>query len=260
MSGESSGSLRSRTPNRRRDDCEPRSLDELRALEARLESAREEERSRIAREIHDELGQALTAIKMDLAWMSKQLRRGQGSVKERAQTALLHIDATIQVVRRIASELYPRLLDDMGFAEATRWLAKDFQARTGIRCMFGSGSASVRLEKHAAAALFRIVQESLNIVALHADATRVEIRFGKSGNSWSLEVTDNSSGLREREKCNSNSLGFAGMRERALALGGKMTVRSRRGGGTSVCVNLPYRGRKPRSSGGRATERSSLRR
>jgi signal transduction histidine kinase len=153
------------------------SRDQLRALAARLQSVREEERSSIAREIHDELGQACTAIKMDLALIGRKTTKRQVQLRAKVDSASQLVDNTIATLRRIASELRPRTLDDLGLSAALEWQAEEFESRTGIHCRVTLPQKPLALDSERSTAIFRIFQESLTNVARHAQATRVEARL-----------------------------------------------------------------------------------
>ena len=213
----------------------------LRALTIHLQSVREKEQARIAREIHDELGQALTGLKMDLTWLMNRLPT-QKLLANKAKSMSKLIDSTIQSVRRIASGLRPDALDAVGLAAAINWQALDFQKRSGVRC-----SIQLPPEGHPepdperATAVFRIFQEVLTNVARHSNATRVEIVLGMDTDVLSLEVRDNGRGITAQEIEHSRSLGLLGMRERALQFNGNVEIDGTPGRGTRVRVAIPFR-------------------
>jgi len=211
----------------------------LRALAARLHSAREEERTRVAREIHDELGQALTAIKLEFTSLLHDLPEDQGIAAPRSQSILRLLDQTIQSVRRIATGLRPGILDDMGLVAALEWAAEDFQTRTGTRCRVDLPDVNIALDPERATALFRIFQETLTNVARHANATQVDVRLGKENGNLILEISDNGKGISDEELTAKTSLGILGMRERVLLLGGTLTISGTPGKGTTVSVLIP---------------------
>jgi PAS domain S-box-containing protein len=214
--------------------------EQLRALAAHAESVREDERVRIAREIHDELGQALTCMSMDLAFLEKLLPKGQGSEQATARmTALTEmIRETVKTVRRISSELRPSILDDLGLAAGLEWLGRDFEARTGLTCKI-SVPSSLELPPQKGIAIFRMCQEALTNVARHAKATQVSIDLVEGDGQLTLEVHDNGRGINEQELQSHKSFGLLGMRERAVLLGGTATITGRPGKGTSVLVQVP---------------------
>ena len=215
------------------------SRNKLRALAGRLQRVREEERTRVAREIHDELGQALTAVKLDLSSLTRELKAGQ---RERAKAVLKSVDETIQSVRRISTELRPAILDAAGLVAAVEWAAEEFEARSGTQCRFELPSGDVVIDPECATALFRIFQETLTNVARHADATRVQVRLAQGDNATVLDVRDNGKGVSEEQLSAGSSLGVLGMRERARLLGGELSISGEAGKGTTVTVRIP-RGR-----------------
>ena len=219
------------------------SLEQLRALAAHLQSVREEERTRIAREIHDELGQILTGLKIDLSWLDAELAAGDLTTprlpREKVKSMSNLIDTTIQVVRKIATELRPGILDDLGLAAALEWQAQEFQTRTGIRCEFTSTLEEIDLDAGRSTAVFRIFQETLTNVARHAHATGVRISVKEQGSQLLLEVRDDGRGITDHELANPRSLGLLGMRERALLFGGEVKIGGVLGNGTTVTVSVP---------------------
>ncbi len=226
---------------------------QLRAFAGRLQAVREEERTRIAREIHDELGGALTSLKIDFSL----LKRTAAKVRDTILRDSLHdgmgdmtnlIDATMRTVRRIATELRPGILDDLGLVAALEWQLSDFQKRTGIACEFLSSSEHIDLEEKDATALFRIVQETLTNVARYSGANTVHVNLHATADAFRLVVEDNGKGIREEEIRNPKSLGLLGVRERAILFGGRVTVTGRPDRGTTVTVEGPLAG-KGRGSG-----------
>jgi len=215
------------------------SLDQLRALAARLQSVREEERTSIAREIHDELGQACTAIKMDLALISRKATKKQTRLLAKVDSATQLVNGMIATLRRIASELRPRTLDDLGLAAALEGQAQEFEARTGVRCRITLPPESVVLDPERSTAIFRIFQESLTNVARHARATGVEARLEREVNQVVLQVRDNGAGFDMGEVKSRKSLGLVGMHERALLLNGELKVESVPGTGTTLTLRIP---------------------
>lgn len=211
---------------------------ELRALAVRLQQVREEERTSIAREIHDELGQALTGLKLDVAWMSNRLPRGQ-SLSEHCQSVIRRIDGTLGAVRRIATELRPSVLDQLGLAATVEWQAQEFAARTGVKVSLEMSSEDIAVPDYLASAAFRILQEALTNVARHAAARRVNIRLRRTPGLLQLEVVDDGIGISAARLQGTASLGLVGMRERALACGGELVVAGRPGGGTEVLLRAP---------------------
>lgn len=218
------------------------SREQLRRLSAHLQSAREEERTRIAREIHDELGQALTGLKMDLSWLDKKLKGSENDktgIISKLESMGNLVDGTIKTVRKISSELRPGVLDYLGLAAAIEWQAQDFQNRTGIVCSIDSGAADFDLDQNSSTAVFRIFQETLTNVARHSKATQVNIKMDIEEENFVLEISDNGRGITESEIYNNKSLGLLGMRERANLIGGDFHIKGT-STGTVVSVIIPY--------------------
>jgi PAS domain S-box-containing protein len=227
------------TERKRAEEERQRSLVQLRALAGQLQNTREEERKRVAREIHDQLGQALTAIKMDLSSWLRELPAGKNQPTKRTASILKLVDESIQTVRRISTELRPGILDDLGLVAALEWAGEDFQARTGTTCRLDLPVDDIAVNPEPATAIFRIFQETLTNVARHADATAVEVRLSKEDSDLTLEVHDNGKGIPEDKLSNGESLGILGMRERTLLLGGELTISGPPGNGTTVRVRIP---------------------
>jgi signal transduction histidine kinase len=212
---------------------------QLRQLAARLQSIREEERSRIAREVHDVLGQALTGIKMDTRWLLGRLPQSDAKLVARAKSMCELIDSTIQTVRRIATDLRPGILDNLGLVAAVEWQASEFQTRTGINCRVNTTLRDVSIGGDSATAVFRIFQETLTNVARHARATAVSVDLGEQEGRMVLQVADNGRGIDLGEVTQSISVGLLGMRERAAILGGDLVVSGAPGQGTTVVLSIP---------------------
>src|SRR5260370_6388106 len=210
--------------------------EQLRALFGRLQSAREEESIRIARQVHDELGSALTSLKWDLEALSKA--RGP-ELKAKISTMLDLTDSTINIVRRIASELRPSVLDVLGLTEALGWQARQFEGRTGIVVHYDSTSADVHLNQEQSTAAFRIFQEALTNILRHAQAARVDVTIVDEGGAFVLTIKDDGRGIKEEEKSAQSSIGLLGMRERAHLLGGIIDITGVDGEGTTVTLRLP---------------------
>jgi signal transduction histidine kinase len=213
---------------------------ELRALTTRLELVREEERTRIAREVHDELGGALTGLKMDLTRLRRQAEAQDiAAVLNQAQVMLKLLDSTVKTVRRIATDLRPGVLDDFGLVAAIEWQLQDFQTRAGIECTFTTTLEDLPLPPEAATAVFRIFQETLTNVARHAQATRVTVDLKLDGDQVLLSVEDNGRGIAPDDVFGNKSLGLVGMRERVHLLAGQLEISGAPGQGTSVWVRMP---------------------
>jgi two-component system sensor histidine kinase UhpB len=218
---------------------------QLRALSARLESLREQERTRISREIHDELGQMLTGLKMDLRWIEKRLAaNGQPAlqpVAEKIAGAIHLTDDTIVTVQRIASELRPGALDNLGLAAALKHEAQQWEQRTGVRCVLHLPEQQLELSRDSATAIFRIFQETLTNVARHAQATEAVVELRSQDNNVILEVSDNGKGISTDALRDQHSLGLLGMKERARLLGGEIIFAPGRERGTVVTLRLPMK-------------------
>jgi len=214
---------------------------DLRALASHLQDIREEERAAMAREVHDELGQQLTGLKMDLAIISKRLPAADTEwllTKTQATTALL--DTTIRTVRKIATELRPSILDDLGLVAAIDWQAQEFMKRSGINTVFHSELTTLDLAPSASIGLFRICQESLTNIARHAGARNVSITLGKNDNWLELSISDDGRGIdAQKQHSNGKTLGLLGMKERALMMGGALAIDSSPGKGLRLSVTLP---------------------
>lgn len=231
------------TARKQAEEALRQSGEQLRALSVRLQSLREAERTHIAREIHDELGQMLTGLKMDLHWAESRLEEMKdprlNPILEKLIAATEVADATITTVQRIASELRPSVLDRLGLMMALRHEIDQFQQRTGIACQLNAPEEEPGLAPDVATAFYRILQETLTNVARHAAASAVQVDFS-SGEGWFiLEVQDNGIGIGEAALANPQSLGLLGMRERAHLLGGEVSFRPQAKGGTLVVVRLP---------------------
>jgi PAS domain S-box-containing protein len=234
------GTAQDVTERRRAEEQLEKFNEQLRALSVRLQTVREEESIRIAREIHDELGGALTGLKMDLSWIGKRLsEQSREVVQQKLHSALELIDDTVDKVRNISTELRPSVLDDLGLAAAIEWQAREFQKRTEIECRVVSLQEDVSLSPEKSTALFRIFQEILTNVIRHAGASHVEVRMMEQCGSLILKVSDDGRGIKESEIVEAKSLGLLGMRERALVFGGRVEVAGAEGHGTTVTVSLP---------------------
>ncbi|BFU94810.1 MAG: putative Histidine kinase [Nitrospira sp.] len=232
------------TERKRAEEALVDSRNQLEALAVRLQSVREEERTRIALEVHDVLGQALTVLKMDLCWIGKRLGDATTqarfeSLHARVNSALGLIDSTLQSVREIATELRPGVLDQLGLAAAVEWQARTFQERTGIACDTLIRPHRILLSAEQSTALFRIFQEVLTNVARHAQATTVRIRLEESDDHVSLQVTDDGRGIPEGALTGPHAFGMLGMQLRAQQQGGKLTILGKPGAGTTVTVRIP---------------------
>ena len=222
------------------------SREHLRQLAAHVESAREQERIRISREIHDELGQVLTVLKMDLEAVQARYRasvpRPLKDIMRRITAMVTNLDVTIGTVRRIASELRPGVLDHLGIAAAIEWQVQQFGAHTGIRCHADGLREDLPLNEHQSTAVFRIFQEILTNIGRHAAATAVTVEVALDTAKLTLRVSDNGKGFDKLRLSDPKALGLLGMRERALLLGGAIDIQSRPGAGTTVTLEIPLAG------------------
>ena len=221
----------------------PARLRALREVEARYPSAREEEASRIAREIHDELGAALTGLRWDLEWLEAQLDRAEPptapGLREKVARLVRLADSTILTVRRISSDLRPAVLDDLGLVEALEWQTDQLRERSGMGVVFRADVAHARLPRAVEAALFRIYQEAVTNILRHSRATRVEITLVERDGDLILEVYDDGRGIEPGVRTGAGSLGLLGMQERAGQLGGGVTIETPVPGGTRVTARVP---------------------
>lgn len=215
------------------------SRDQLRNLSAHLQSIREEERANIAREIHDELGQALTALKMDLNWLNKKIPPEQEILLQKVDSMSRLIDLTIQNIRRLSTELRPGLLDDLGLTAAIEWYCEEFQKRTGIQCHLRLGRENISLDQELAIAVFRIFQETLTNVARHSQATDVEAILTIQDHLLEMEIRDNGVGIPEEKINDPKSFGLIGVRERVYPWGGNVEFKGFANIGTLVSIVIP---------------------
>jgi hypothetical protein len=234
------GFARDITDRRRLQEDQRRSREQLRALAAHVESVREQERVRIAREIHDELGQSLTCMGMDLAFLDKHIDPEDREVAARVAALVELVKDTIRCVRRISSELRPSILDDLGLGAAIEWLAHDFETRTHITCKV-EVPEDLSLPFDRATPLFRICQEALTNVTRHASATQVDIRLTCTDTRINLAIHDNGRGITDEEIQRHGSLGLLGMKERVSILGGTLDVVGKPGEGTTLAVQIPVK-------------------
>ena len=232
----------SRRP-RRRGRPRSRRKDGRRSLSLRLELAREEERARVARELHDELGQVLTSLKLEFMWLVDEL--GKSDLKpglqfvNKLQALVGLIEVSIQSVRQISTDLRPAVLDHLGLPEAIQWEATKFEARTGIRCRLSSEVTHELADRTRALALFRIFQEALTNIVRHAHAGAVRITLRERGKLLTLVVRDNGRGITKADVSRMESIGLLGMNERARLLGGRITIAGVQGRGTTITVQVP---------------------
>ncbi len=214
-----------------------RSRAQLAELSAHVETVKEKERTHIAREIHDDVGGNLTAIKMALALLTRRLP-ADVVLAEKAGYVDSLVDRTIEAVHRIAGDLRPSVLD-FGLLAAIDWQAKEFEKQVGMPCTFTSNKKEIELSPDQATALFRIVQEALTNISKHAHATRVMVRLVRTNRNVRLEISDNGRGIAAKDRLKPQSFGIRGMVERALALGGNLTINAVPEGGTMVSIKMP---------------------
>ncbi|MBI5277170.1 MAG: PAS domain-containing sensor histidine kinase [Burkholderiales bacterium] len=215
-----------------------RAQQELAAFAAEASGVREQEKSRIARELHDELAQTLTAIKMDTLWLKDNLSADPQAFDEKVAEMLAMLDQAVASTRRIAADLRPLVLDDLGLMPAIEWLVQTFTQRTGIVCEL-EADEDLELREPYATAVFRMIQESLANVGKHAKASRVDVRVDRRGDDLVLSVQDDGIGFRLDDPRKPQSLGLVGLRERALLLRGEVQVASQPGMGTRIEARIP---------------------
>jgi PAS domain S-box-containing protein len=247
--------LRDITERKRAQDQLEVSYRELRELSAAMNEVREAERLRIARELHDELAQWLTAIKMDVSWIASRLSTDQPRILERTERMRGLVDTTVAAVRRIASDLRPVMLDDLGIVAAIEHLLHDLSQRTGIVVSLDADERGADIGEPLASSLYRIVQEALTNVARHAEASEVRVGIRVDGDDLVLIVIDNGKGIDLEAAARSKSYGIMGIRERAGTLGGKALISRLDSGGTRIEIVVPlarYRERKASNDPGSA--------
>lgn len=233
--------LRDITRRKQAEDALKASQRELRELSARVLEAREEEKAHIARELHDELGQLLTALKMDLGWLRERLPADPELAARAAEMGAL-LDRTVGSTRRISADLRPLMLDDLGLADAAAWLVEDFGRRSGIACRIDAAHDLPEVSKAVATAVYRAVQESLTNIARHAGAKNAWVVLGALDGALHVEVEDDGRGIAPEDLAKARSLGLKGMRERIAFLGGELDVARAPRGGTRLRLRVPLRG------------------
>lgn len=216
--------------------------DRLRKLSAHLQSVREEERTHIAREIHDELGNQLTGLKLDLSRLRfeiGELDESNNDLIQKTDGMIAKVVSTITAVRKISTDLRPSTLDDLGLIATIEWQAQQFEQRTGIKCDLKLKKLSANLSKDANTTVFRIFQESLTNVMRHAQATKVMVKLYETDDTLVMQMTDNGIGISDKRKFNPSSLGLLGMTERAAMLDGSFNIENESGNGTTVTLSIP---------------------
>ena len=217
-----------------------RSKEELQELSVASHIAREQEKNRVARELHDELGQALTMLQMDVAWCKAKADGGEPEFAARLDRMQALLKSTVAATRRIAADLRPLLLDDLGIVPAVEWLAENFTQRTGVPCRLTIGDPDLELDSVRATAVFRIVQESLTNIAKHAGAADAEVSIVEEGGELVIRVSDDGRGFTPQDPRKPASFGLVGVRERAALLRGEASITSGIGEGTTIEVRLPF--------------------
>jgi len=232
--------IEQRQAERRQAELELKRSQELfRSLSTHLQEVREEERTRIARKIHDDMGQSLTALKIDISWLTKRLASDRKSMHAKLKSMTALIDETIETVHNVSEDLRPGILDDFGLSAAIEWQAEEFQKRTGIECKICLPENEFDLNRELSTNLFRIVQESLTNVIRHANATKVEIVLSDDDGKLLLEIVDNGKGITAEAVTDAKSFGLIGIKERVHSLGGELVVAGNPNAGTRLTVKLP---------------------
>jgi PAS domain S-box-containing protein len=231
--------LRDVTGRVRAEEALRKSREELRELALVSDSVREQEKSRIARELHDELGQALTALKMDVTWLRGHVPAGDEPLSGKLDDIEALLDGTVAATRRISADLRPLVLDDLGLGPAVEWLVQKFTERNGIPCELELGAPDLELRDPHASAVFRILQESLTNAARHARASRVEVSINVDREAVELSVRDDGRGFSPDDPRKPGSYGLMGLRERAYLLGGEVSIASEPSRGTTIAVRIP---------------------
>jgi PAS domain S-box-containing protein len=215
------------------------SKDDLQRLSAAADIAREQEKNRIARELHDELGQSLTMLQMDVAWCREKMLTAEAQLAQRLDRMATLLGVTVAATRRIAADLRPLLLDDLGLIPAVEWLVENFIQRTGIPCELAISNPGMRVPEAHSTAVFRVVQEALTNIAKHAEARHVEVALDLVSTAITVSIRDDGRGFDRDDPPRAGSFGLIGLRERAYLLGGEASIASARGKGTVIEVVLP---------------------
>ncbi len=219
-----------------------KSHEQLRSLSAHLQAVREGERTSIAREIHDDLGQTMTALKMDFSLLNRLIPKEEKVLLRKTESMSKLVDVILRDTKRISTELRPGLLDDLGLIAAIEWQAEEFQNRTQIKCELTLGPEDIVLDRECSTAIFRIFQETLTNIARHANATKASINLTEKGGKLTLKVGDNGRGITEEQIYDSKSFGLIGIRERVAFLGGKVKIKGVPDKGTTITVSIPFGG------------------
>jgi PAS domain S-box-containing protein len=212
----------------------------LRELATHLQSIREEERTMISQEIHDELGQVLTALKIQVSLLANKLNKNQGPLKQKINSLADMIDSSVESVQKISSKLRPGILDELGLIAAIEWQTEEFEKLTNIKCSLVLPKDEVKLERDKTTAIFRIFQEALTNIARHSEATKVAVSLLNHQSNIFLEIQDNGRGITQEQIKDFKSLGIHGMVERAMVFGGQVSIEGFTGSGTIVKVEIPF--------------------
>jgi PAS domain S-box-containing protein len=229
------------TDRKQADEQLRTSREELRDLSLHLESVREEERTKLAREMHDELGSLLTSLKIDLSRLAKRTLREQDLLQANIKSMYELVDEAIQTVKRISTELRPGVLDDLGLSAAIEWQAQELERRTEIKIEFTSSPKDIVPDRDRSTAIFRICQEALTNVIRHADATKVKVTLKEGKGRIILRISDNGRGIEQKHLSDPKAFGLIGMRERAMSWGGEVKISGTHGKGTVVAVSIPLK-------------------
>ena len=232
--------LRDITRRKQAEDDLRRQQQELRELSARVLEAREDEKAHIARELHDELGQLLTALKMDLGWL-RERTPAEAEIQSRMKEMGELLDRTVSSTRRISADLRPLMLDDLGLADAAQWLVEDFSRRSGVKCEIRvpQGTGFADLSRAVSTAVYRAVQESLTNIGRHAGARNAWVMLALEDGELQVEVEDDGRGIAPEDLAKARSLGLRGMRERVAYLGGGLEIMRAPRGGTRLRLRMP---------------------
>ena len=236
------GTAQDITERKKAEETLQQSYEEIKRLTTHLQKIREEERVAIAREIHDELGQQLTAIKMDIAWIDKKIPDENKALKTKLKNIIGLLDGSNQSIRRILSELRSRILDDHNLLEAIEWLCRQFSETTGIPVKLKAPEGTIKIEEQSATSLFRVCQEAFTNITRHAHAKNISVTISIIEENIILTIEDDGKGFDPATVQNKKSFGILGMRERILALSGKFELVSSPGNGTKISVTVPYKG------------------
>jgi two-component system invasion response regulator UvrY len=226
------------------------SQEQLRQLTVYLQNAQEQERSQIARQLHDDLAQTLTSLKMDVVWLSRRAEATPTAWRERLTAMAAALDTLGESMRRIGTELRPNVLDDLGLMAAIEWQLKDVSSRTNLTYSLKTPTEELTIDAARSTAMFRIFQEALTNVVRHAEATSLAVRLLQYPDAWLLEVADNGKGITPEQLTDYTSLGLLGMRERAHLWGGDVIIQGRPGVGTTVTIRIPHEPLSTRGAAG----------